>query len=235
MVERSATHDRSPRRGGNRALKLMPALPATPPATLATLLIALLLAALPVPMRRALASGAASAPDALGALSATIKPAATHPGCLPLHDGYLRARLRGASDLDIRWDDAQLQCDGGLRPTGGGILVTFVGRTRQGHHRVRFVFGIDAAAKPGLTRERAANVTVIFEGEQRLYSTRGDDRCTVDRLQQIPATQQAGSRSMRILRVQARGFCIAPATALDGHGELLLSRFDFAGLIRLGG
>lgn len=157
--------------------------------------------------------------------------AAARKGCLPSHDGYLRARLQGASDLDIRWSDAQLQCDGGVRPTGGGILLTFVGRTRHGGHRVRFVFGIDAPAASGVTRERAANVTVIFEGERRLYSTRGDSHCTVDRLQQAPASVTGQSRT---LRVQARGFCIAPATALDGRGDLLLSRFDFAGLIHLG-
>jgi hypothetical protein len=162
--------------------------------------------------------------------AATVLAPSARGGCLPSHDGYLQARLRGASDLDIHWSDAQLQCDGGARPAARGILVSFVGRTAQGGHRVRFVFGIDAPARAGVTRERAVNVTVIFEGEQRLYSTRGDGRCTIDRLQQAPA---AGGGA-HLLRVQARGFCVAPATAVDGHGDLLLSRFDFAGLTRLG-
>lgn len=178
----------------------------------------------------------APAPPAVASTSAagetdrdTAAPAAVAGGgCLPSHDGYLRARLRGASDLDIQWTDGQLQCDGGPRPAGDGIQLTFAGRTRQGPHRVRFVFGIDARPVAGVTRERAANVTVIFEGERRLYSTRGDGKCTVDVLRQAPAADRA------LLRVQARGFCIAPATALDGRGELLLSRFDFAGLIRIG-
>lgn len=191
----------------------------------------LLLALLPMPLLAGPAVPTQSRAPAQSA-SAVAHTSTVRTGCLPSHDGYLRARLRGASDLDIRWSDAQLQCDGGLRPTGGGILVTFAGRTRQGAHRVRFVFGIEAAPTAGVTRERAANVTVIFEGERRLYSTRGDARCTVDRLQQAPAA--GGGKGSRLLRVQARGFCISPAPALDGHGELLLSRFDFAGLVRLG-
>jgi len=32
-------------------------------------------------------------------------------------------------------------------------------------------------------------------------------------------------------RVSARGFCTAPARALDGDGAVLLTRFDFAGLV----
>lgn len=193
-----------------------------PPAALS--LLAMLVLAHP-------AVSADSASTAGAANGTRVGAAAAPRGCLPSHDGYLRARLRGASNLDIGWSDAQLQCDGGRRATGKGILLTFAGRTREGGHRVRFVFGIDAAAAPGVTRERAANVTVIFEGERRLYSTRGDSRCTVDLLRQTPLGGSAGARA---LRVQARGFCIAPAIALDGQGELLLSRFDFVGLIRLG-
>ena len=207
---RGATRRSSQRRRGALLLPL-------PPALLAMLLL----------HPRLPAQGATPASSG----QSDTHPAAAPTGCLPTHDGYLRARLQGASDLDIQWSDAQLQCDGGVRPTGTGILLTFAGRTRHGGHRLRFVFGIDAAAATGVTRERAANVTVIFEGERRLYSTRGDTHCTVDRLQQTPAA--VGGKS-RTLRVQARGFCISPATALEGRGDLLLSRFDFAGLIRLG-
>jgi hypothetical protein len=35
----------------------------------------------------------------------------------------------------------------------------------------------------------------------------------------------------RSYRVSARGFCTAPARALDGDGAVLLTRFDFAGLV----
>jgi hypothetical protein len=34
-------------------------------------------------------------------------------GCLPSGNGYLRARIRGALDLDIDWGNAEIECDGG--------------------------------------------------------------------------------------------------------------------------
>ena len=36
---------------------------------------------------------------------------------------------------------------------------------------------------------------------------------------------------MRSYRVSARGFCTVPARAVDGDGAVLLTRFDFAGLV----
>lgn len=142
-------------------------------------------------------------------------------GCLPTHDGYLRARLRGARNLDIDWRNNDLQCDGGPRPGGRGIRLAFAGPLQPDGHRVRFVFGIgdhegdDGGALP-------ANVTLIFEGESKLYSTRGEDKCTIDQLTRAPLTAHT-------LRVAGRGFCIAPVPAVDGGDGLLLSRFDFAG------
>jgi hypothetical protein len=45
-------------------------------------------------------------------------------GCLPSGNGYLRARIRGALDLDIDWGNAEIECDGGPRPDGSGVRVT---------------------------------------------------------------------------------------------------------------
>ncbi|HEY6451789.1 MAG TPA: hypothetical protein VIX87_04250 [Steroidobacteraceae bacterium] len=145
-------------------------------------------------------------------------------GCLPTHDGFLRARLRGASDLDIDWTDAQLQCDGGPRPDRSGIRVTFAGLTPRDHRRLRFVFGMAPGRAAGTSRGVPVNVTVIFEGQGRLYSTRGEDKCTIDELTESPIAGAAHER-----RVAGRGFCVAAAAAADGGEGLLLSRFDFAG------
>ncbi|HEX4025512.1 MAG TPA: hypothetical protein VHX52_12555 [Steroidobacteraceae bacterium] len=147
-------------------------------------------------------------------------------GCLPSHEGYLRAHLRGASDLDIDWQDRQMQCDGDVRPGRHGIRLTFAGRAQPGNHRVRFVFGIDAAPAIGTVHNVPASVTVIFEGEGRLYSTRGANACTVDDLQQQPF----GAAGAHRVRVSARGFCIGEAGAVGGRNDgLLLSTFDFDG------
>lgn len=141
---------------------------------------------------------------------------------------FLTARLRGATTLDVDWHGTALRCDGGTRPDGRGMRVSFTGTDHA--HRLLFIFGIDAAPRVGRAHNVATNVTVIFEGEQRVYSTRGDDRCTIDVLSARALPAQTG---MRRLAVRARGFCISAASALGNGAPLLLSRFDFSGAIFL--
>jgi hypothetical protein len=163
----------------------------------------------------------------------TLSPATSATSsCLPSHDGYLRVRLRGARDLDIDWHDADLECEGGERPGQGGLRLAFAGPVMSTGHRLRFVFGVATAAGIASNREVPVNVTVIFEGEHGLYSTRGDDKCTIDELTQAPMLARDASRSTAgMLRVSGRGFCASPVAAVDGRDTLLLSRFDFAGLV----
>lgn len=170
-------------------------------------------------------SPAAAAP--VNTLPALAPPfAATH--CLPSHDGYLRLRMRGDSNLDIDWHDADMQCDGGPRPGQQGVRVTFAGPMQHGGHRLRFVFGIAAAPGVHSARNLPTNVTVIFEGEQKLYSTAGDGKCTMDRFSEQPLIS-AGHAHLQ--RISGRGFCTAPAMAVAGKSGLLLSRFDFTGAV----
>ena len=166
--------------------------------------------------------------------AATIAPAPAantaeqHPkGCLSSGNGYLRARIRGALNLDIDWHNAEIECDGGSRPDGSGIRVSFAGPLKSDGRRLRLVFGVGDAKEGATGRELPTNLTVIFEGENRLFTTRGQDRCTVDQLEQQRVGALGGTR--RTYRVVARGFCIAPASALAGDGQILVSRFDFAG------
>ena len=169
------------------------------------------------------------APSAHAAPAAPAAPAAQHAvasGCLPTHDGYLRVRMRGAHNLDIDWRDAELQCDGGPRPNQRGIRLTFAGPALREGHRLRFVFGIAGVKGAERSHGVPANVTVIFEGESKLYSTRGEDKCTIDQLTQTPIGVASATQT---LRVAGRGFCVGPAAAVDGGDGLLLSRFDFAG------
>ena len=155
-------------------------------------------------------------------------PLDTHTkGCLPSGDGYLRARIRGALNLDIDWHDADIECDGGARPSGNGIRVSFAGPLKSDGRRLRMVFGVGDVKEGVAGKELPTNLTVIFEGENRLFTTQGQDRCTVDQLEQQRVGALGGSR--RTYRIVARGFCVAPASALDGAGQILVSRFDFAG------
>jgi hypothetical protein len=164
------------------------------------------------------------------AVAARPSAASSPRGCLPTRDGYLRARMRGARDVEINWDDADMQCEGGLRPDDvGGLRVTFLGRLSQDGQPVRMIFGIATAIDAAHVRNVPANVTVIFEGETRIYSSAGQDKCTIDELSLQPVAEATGAWR----RVVARGFCTVPVTApLGGSGALEVDRFDFAGGLR---
>ena len=155
------------------------------------------------------------------------KPAQHGAGCLQAGNGYLRARIRGTLNLDIDWHNGEIECDGGSRPDGSGIRVSFAGPRQSDGRRLRMVFGVGEAKEGRSGRELPTNLTVIFEGEDRLFATRGDGRCTVYELEQERLGALGGPR--RTYRIVARGFCVDPASTLSGDGRILVSRFDFAG------
>lgn len=150
--------------------------------------------------------------------------------CLGDGTGFVRARIRGALNVDLNWKDAQLACAGDARPDGSGLRVSFAG-PGPGGKVLRLVFGIRSAheGKPG--RELPTNLTVLVDGG-RIFATQGDDKCTLDQLSQrrLPA-----GRDLRAWRIEARGFCVTPANAIDGKGRILVTRFDFAGRVEFSG
>ncbi|HTT41813.1 MAG TPA: hypothetical protein VMG33_02000 [Steroidobacteraceae bacterium] len=148
-------------------------------------------------------------------------------GCLASGNGYLHARIRGARNLDVAWRNEEMQCEGGPRPDGSGLRLAFAGPQHADGRRLRLVFGVEAAREGRAGRELPTNLTVIFEGEERLFATRGDDHCTVDELRQERVGALGGP--VRSWRIVARGFCIAPASTLDSGARILVSSFDFAG------
>jgi hypothetical protein len=163
----------------------------------------------------------------LAARSANAPPATAH-GCLASGNGYLRATIRGAMSLDVNWRNAEMECEGGPRPDGSGVRVAFAGPRHPDGRRLRLVFGVEALQEGHSAHGLPTNLTVIFEGEERLFATRGDDHCTVDELRQERVGALGGPR--RTWRIVARGFCIAPASNLTGDARILVSSFDFAGL-----
>jgi len=179
------------------------------------------------------ACGLAAAPPGADAI-ADASPAPALPaaaagaqGCLPGGNGYLRARIRGAMNLDIDWHNAEIECDGGPRPDGSGLRVSFAGPRHADGRRLRLVFGVGSVHE-GLTgRALPTNLTVIFEGEERLFATRGEDHCTVDELKQERLGALGGP--LRSWRIVARGFCTSPASTLNSDARILVTRFDFAG------
>jgi hypothetical protein len=154
---------------------------------------------------------------------------------VPGERGYLRAKLRGAIDAEPDWRGAGLQCEGGARPDGRGLRVAFLGPADEQNRRLRLVFGIATGPGLGASRGVPTNITVIVEGRKQLYATQGDDKCQVESMVQepVPPTTAAGRAApMREYRIAARGYCIDPATSLDGNERLYIDRFDFAGVAR---
>jgi len=172
----------------------------------------------------ALLHAACAAPPA----NPATEPAAK-TGCFAAGDGYLRARLRGAVDLDLDWKDAQMQCEGGPRPSGNGVRVSIGGPLRGEGRRIRLVFGIGGVGEGHGGETLRTNVTILFEGEHRVFATLGDDKCTVDSLTQQRVESLGADRA--IYRVEARGFCLGPATSLSKGERVLLTSFDFAGRV----
>jgi hypothetical protein len=177
----------------------------------------------------AAAMAALSFADIAFATSPATPSVESRAGCFAVGGGYLRARLRGALDLDLNWKDADMQCEGGPRPSGNGIRVSIGGPARDGENRIRLVFGIAGLAEGGGGKALRTNVTILIEGEQRLFATQGDDKCTVDTLTQERVELLGKDRA--VYRVVARGFCVGPATNLSGTERLVLTSFDFAGRI----
>jgi hypothetical protein len=188
--------------------------------------VAALLIALPTLALTPASSGAAGETPA-----AATNPlaAGSKDGCLPAGNGFLRARIRGVLNLDVDWRNAELECDGAARPDGSGIRLSFAGPPQSDGRRLRMLFGVARAAEGVSGSALPTNLTVIFEGERRLFATRGDDKCTVDKLQQ----ERVGSASgdVRSYRVVASGFCTEPANTLNDQERIVVSSFDFAGRV----
>ena len=169
----------------------------------------------------------ATAPPASAPRTAAL---AETPSCLPGERGYLQASLRGALEAELRWYGSELQCEGGARPDGKGLRLSMAGSLAGDGRRLRLVFGI--AARPGENAQRAVptNITAIVENGNRVYATLGDDKCAVEALQQQPLADTISSNGMRSYRVAARGYCVDPATTLDGRARLYINRFDLAAI-----
>ncbi len=168
-------------------------------------------------------------PDAVPAQQAVANANAER--CLPGEEGFLSMRLRGSLDADIEWREPQLDCTGMPRPDGQGLRLRFSGPL-EGAGELAVVFAAPALGMGVSARGVPVNVTLLDEAGERIYGTQGDGRCVFDEVEQIALAD--ASLPPRSFRVTARGFCTAPARALDGEGAVLLTRFDFSGLVTYG-
>lgn len=165
---------------------------------------------------------------AQAAAAASEAPAA--PRCLPAQDGFITMRLRGSIEQDVHWTEPALECTGMPRPDGKGLRVRFAGALPGGPLAIVF-----AAPELGIGRSAKrvpVNLTLLDGAGERIYGTQGDSRCEFDEVEQQPI--EGGALPANSFRIRARGFCVAPARALDGDGSVLVTRFDFVGRVTAG-
>jgi len=165
----------------------------------------------------------AEAPQASPALSALPVPVHAKD-CLESGDGYLRAHLAGAIEATLDWPNLGTRCEGESRDKPLGVRLSFQ-RSSGRKPNLLLVFGLTGVRAGQAAHAVGTNLTIIVQGQSRIYGTLGDSRCTVDSLTQKPLTAPGA------YRVEARGFCTQPAHALRGDGDVLISTFEFAGLV----
>ena len=156
------------------------------------------------------------------------RPRPPRAGCLPGGNGYLRARVGGAMNLEINWRQRPARMRG-QRPSGRQRHPPELRRSaplgRASHaHGVRH----SASCTEGKAgRGLPTNVTVIFEGETRLFATRGDDRCTVDELAQERIGALGGP--LRSYRVVGQRLLHRAGHRLKGEERIVAEPLRFRG------
>jgi hypothetical protein len=175
----------------------------------------------------------------LGAQRATaaVQPAPpARPMCLKSGGGFFKARIDGALQMQLDWANEGTTCDGGPRPDGKGVRVSFTRKADDGKGLL-IVIGIAGASESSSGKALPANITVIDEHNDRIFGTLGEDKCTIDEMrQELIGTWR---KEERAYRVSGRGFCMQPAKAVIGavitddavaaEESILMSTFDFAG------
>ncbi len=127
-------------------------------------------------------------------------------------------------DAHIDWSDRGTRCEGDSRDSPPGVRLSFH-RIGKRDSNLLFVFGLTGVRPGQPAKQIGANLTVIVQGTDRIYGTLGDSRCTVDSL------NQRALGPPNAYRVEARGFCTQPAHAVRGEGAVLVSTFEFAGVV----
>jgi hypothetical protein len=167
---------------------------------------------------------AAGAPPPAAAGTPGSSPAGT---CLESGDGYFRARVAGAIEAKIDWPNSGTKCQGEIKSAPPGVRLSFQ-RSTKTKPDLLFVFGLTGVREGQPAHAAGANLTLIIQGTPRIFGTLGDSRCTVDSLTQRRLPTPGA------YRVEARGFCTQPAHEVRGTEAVLVSTFEFAGLVNYG-
>src|ERR1700722_13592287 len=167
---------------------------------------------------------AAGTPPPAAAGTPGSSPAAD---CLESGDGYFRARVAGAIEAKIDWPNSGTKCQGETKSAPPGVRLSFQ-RSTKTKPDLLFVFGLTGVREGQPAHAAGATLTLIIQGTPKIFGTLGDSRCTVDSLTQRRLPTPGA------YRVEARGFCTQPAHAVRGTDAVLVSTFEFAGLVNYG-
>lgn len=172
-----------------------------------------------------LGAGCGRAADQPGPSGAT-SPASAEALCAAAATGSLNARLSGAIEAEIDWNErVEPQCRGSVRPTGDGLRLVYRG-TVPDVGPVLIVLGAGPLRPGESARNVPVNLTLVREGSGEFFATQGDDKCAFDELRQAPADDTATA-----YRVEGRGYCTQPARAVGGERAVLVSRFDVTAIV----
>ncbi|HQR25129.1 MAG TPA: hypothetical protein PL152_01435 [Steroidobacteraceae bacterium] len=160
-----------------------------------------------------------------GAASGASMPSGQQALCIPANEGSLEARLHGAIDAEIRWAYPMPQCRGGVRPDGVGVRLLYKGEI-PGQGPLLVVIGMGPLRAGENATSVPANITLVREGSGRFFATQGDDKCSVDEVQQVPVFGNGHT-----YRITGRGYCTQPARAVGGEGVVVVSRFDLSAVV----
>ena len=172
-----------------------------------------------------LGAGCGRADDQAGQ-SGSPPPASAAALCAAAETGSLHARLSGAIEAEIDWNErGEPQCRGSVRPTGDGLRLVYRG-TVPDVGPVLILLGAGPLRPGESARNVPVNLTLVREGSGEFFATQGDDKCAFDELRQAPADDSATA-----FRVEGRGYCTQPARALAGDRAVLVSRFDVTAIV----
>jgi len=148
--------------------------------------------------------------------------------CVMDQDGYLHGQLYGAIERPLDWNGSAMLCDGMPRPEGRGIRLVFAEQANPDLQGLVIVIGLADALLGESSGELTANVTVIDQQQQQLYSTQEDPRCWV----RLTHQQRLHGTNSETWRLDGELYCASALAALTGPASLTLGDLEFSGVMK---
>jgi hypothetical protein len=147
--------------------------------------------------------------------------------CVMDKEGYLQGHVYGTLQIELDWRGKQMRCDGMHRPGGRGIRLVF---DQHEQSPLLIVIGIADAELGSPVTESPANVTVIDQLNNNLFSTQEEPRCWTTFTEQLKLT----GTTEELWRINGELYCASGLPQLAGSGSITLSDIEYSGLFKPG-